>query len=158
LSIPSRRVAAGREASAVRSAAEEGGLSSRTVAEALELTDEQREKLEKRAQEMRQELQEKVRLAQAEAREKMLEVLTPEQKAKLEELMGDSFQLQEDNRFGGRGGFRGREGRGGDRGNDRSRERRIGWQPPALPGVIGDVVSWPRKPPAEPGACLVLMN
>jgi len=102
----------------------EGGLSSRTVAEALELSDEQREKLEKKAEEVRQELQEKIRQAQAEAREKMLEVLTPEQKAKLEELMGDAFQLQDDNRFGGRGGFRGRGERGGDRGNDRGRERR----------------------------------
>jgi Spy/CpxP family protein refolding chaperone len=102
----------------------EGGLSSRTVAEALELSDEQREKLEQRAEEVRKELQEKVRQAQAEAREKMLEVLTPEQKAKLEELMGDTFQLQDDDRFGGRGGFRGRGERGGDRGNDRGRERR----------------------------------
>jgi len=106
----------------------EGGLSSRTVAEVLELSDEQREKLEKRAEEVRQELQEKVRQAQAEAREKLLDVLTPEQKAKLEELTGDAFQLPEDNRFGGRGGFRGRgerDGdRDGDRGNDRGRERR----------------------------------
>lgn len=101
----------------------EGGLSSRTVAEVLELSDEQREKLEQRAEEVRKELQEKVRQAQAEAREKMLEVLTPEQKAKLEELMGDAFQLQDDDRFGGRG-FRGRSERGGDRGNDRGRERR----------------------------------
>jgi Spy/CpxP family protein refolding chaperone len=105
----------------------EGGISSRTVAEALELTDEQREKLEQRAEEVRQELQEKVRQAQVEAREKLLDVLTPQQKAKLEELMGDAFQLQDDERFGGRGGFRGREGRGGrdgERGRDRGRERR----------------------------------
>jgi Spy/CpxP family protein refolding chaperone len=100
----------------------EGGLSSRTVAEVLELSDEQREKLEQRAEEVRQELQEKVRQAQSEAREKLLDVLTPEQKAKLEEMMGDAFQLQGDDR----GGFRGREGRGrdGERGGDRGRERR----------------------------------
>jgi Spy/CpxP family protein refolding chaperone len=107
----------------------EGGLSSRTVAEALDLSDEQREKLEQRAEEVRKELQEKVRQAQAEAREKMLEVLTPEQRAKLDEMLGETFQMTEESRFG-RGGFRGREGRGrdgerdGERGRDGGRERR----------------------------------
>jgi Spy/CpxP family protein refolding chaperone len=99
----------------------EGGLSSRTVAEALDLTDEQREKLEQRAEEVRQELQDKIRQAQTEAREKMLDVLTPEQKAKFEELMGDTFEMQDDNRFGR--GFRGRDDRGG-RDGDRRSERR----------------------------------
>jgi Spy/CpxP family protein refolding chaperone len=45
----------------------EGGLSSRTVAEALDLSDEQREKLEQRAEEVRKELQDKIRQAQTEA-------------------------------------------------------------------------------------------
>jgi Spy/CpxP family protein refolding chaperone len=100
----------------------EGGLSSRAVADALELSDDQREKLEQRAEEVRRELQEKIRQAQAEAREKMLDVLTPEQKAKLEELTGDVFQMSDENRFFGRGGFRDRER--GERGNDQGRERR----------------------------------
>jgi Spy/CpxP family protein refolding chaperone len=93
----------------------EGGLSSRAVADALELSDEQREKLEQRAEEVRKELQEKIRQAQAEAREKMLDVLTPEQKAKLEELTGAAFQMSDENRFFGRGGFRGRGERDGER-------------------------------------------
>jgi len=89
----------------------EGGLSSRAVADALELSDEQREKLEQRADEVRKELQEKIRQAQAEAREKMLDVLTPDQKAKLEELTGEVFQITDENRLFGRGGIRGRGGR-----------------------------------------------
>ncbi|MCI0332368.1 MAG: hypothetical protein L0228_03990 [Planctomycetes bacterium] len=105
----------------------EAGLASGAVAEALNLSDEQREKLERRAEEVRQELQQKIRQAQAEARQKMLDVLTPEQKAKLEELMGDAFELRDEGRFGfgGRGGFRGRDERGGregERGSDRPRE------------------------------------
>lgn len=105
----------------------ESGLSSGAIADALELTDAQREKLQQRAEEVREELREKIRQAQAEAREKMMEVLTPEQKAKLDELMGDTFELREDDRFRG---FRGREGRGGrggrdgERRGDRGRERR----------------------------------
>jgi hypothetical protein len=102
----------------------EGGLSSRAVADALELTDEQREKLEQRAEEVRMELQEKIRQAQAEAREKLLDVLTPDQKAKLQELTGEAFQMSDENRFFGRGGFRGRGERNGDRDNDRGRDRR----------------------------------
>jgi Spy/CpxP family protein refolding chaperone len=98
-------------------------LTSGELAEALNLTDEQREKLEQRAEEVREELQEKMRQLQTEAREKMLDVLTAEQRAKLNELMGDSFEMREDfGRFGGRGGFRG--GRGdGERGRGRDRER-----------------------------------
>jgi hypothetical protein len=104
----------------------EGGLSSRAVADALELSDEQREKLEQRAEEVRKELQEKIRQAQAEAREKMLDALTPDQKAKWQELTGEAFQMTDENRFFGRGGFRGRAGRDSERGGrgDRGAERR----------------------------------
>jgi hypothetical protein len=56
----------------------------------------------------------------------MLDVLTPEQRAKLEKLMGDTFELREgDPRFGGRGGFRG-DGRSDRRGRERGRERSPG--------------------------------
>lgn len=98
-------------------------LSSGEVAEALKLTDEQREKLEQRAEEVQQELQEKTRQLRDEARNKMLEVLTPEQRAKLDELMGEQFELPEgEGRFRGRGGFGG-FGRGGrDGGRDRGGE------------------------------------
>jgi Spy/CpxP family protein refolding chaperone len=108
---------------------QQGGSSALTsgeLAEALNLTDEQRGKLEQRAEEVREELQEKMRQLQTEAREKMLDVLTAEQRAKLKELMGDSFEMREESgRFGGRGGFRGGDrGRGdGERGRERDRER-----------------------------------
>lgn len=83
-------------------------LTSGELAETLNLTDEQREKLEKRAAEVQQELQEKIAQLRLEARNKMLDVLTPEQRTKLQSLMGDAFALQD----GGFGGFQGR-GRGG---------------------------------------------
>lgn len=101
----------------------EGGMSVGAVADALELTDEQREKLEQRAEEVRNELREKVRQAQSEAIEKMLDVLTPDQQAKIKELMGDQFTLRDEGRFGGRG-FRGRGERGDRERGDRGGERR----------------------------------
>jgi len=102
----------------------EGGMSVSAVADALELTDEQREKLEQRAEEVREELREKVRQAQSEALEKMLDVLTPEQQAKIKELTGDQFTLRDEGRFFGGRGFGGRGGReGGDRGGERRGRR-----------------------------------
>lgn len=104
-------------------------LTSGDLAEALDLTDEQREKLEKRAAEVQQELQDKIAQLRLEARDKMLDVLTPEQRAKLQSLMGDSFALR-DGGFGP-GGFQGRGGQGGffgggqqqgDRGRGRQRQ------------------------------------
>jgi len=85
-------------------------LTSGDVAKALKLTDEQREKLEKRAAEVQEELQTKIKQLQADARKKMLDVLTPDQQAQLEKMMGQQFDLPEQN-FRDR--FRGRGGRGG---------------------------------------------
>jgi Spy/CpxP family protein refolding chaperone len=87
-------------------------LSSGELAEALSLTDEQREKLEKRSAEVQQELQEKIAQLRLEARNKMLDVLTPEQRTKLNTMMGDAFAMP-DGGFGVPGGF---QGRGGGRG------------------------------------------
>ena len=87
-------------------------LTSGDVAKALNLTDEQREKLEKRAAEVQEELQTKIKQLQADARKKMLDVLTPDQQAQLEKMMGQQFDLPEQN-FRDR--FRGRGGRPGDR-------------------------------------------
>jgi len=80
------------------------------VAKALNLTDEQRDKLEKRAAEVQEELQAKIKQLQADARKKMLDVLTPDQQAQLEKMMGQQFDLPDQNN-GNR--FRGRSGRGG---------------------------------------------
>jgi Spy/CpxP family protein refolding chaperone len=80
------------------------------IAQALNLTDEQRDKLEKRAAEVQEELQTKIRELQAEARQKIIDVLTPEQQATLKKITGEQFEMPEPN-FGG--GFRGgRFGRG----------------------------------------------
>ena len=82
------------------------------LAETLGLSDEQREKLERRAAEVQQELQEKIQQLRVEARNKMLDVLTAEQRAKLESLMGDQFAMP-DQGPGRRGGFGGNRGGGG---------------------------------------------
>jgi Spy/CpxP family protein refolding chaperone len=84
-------------------------LTSGDVAKALNLTDDQREKLEKRAAEVQEELQTKIKQLQADARKKMLDVLTPDQQAQLEKMMGQQFDMPAQNY----GGFRGRGGRGG---------------------------------------------
>ncbi len=63
-------------------------LTSGDIAKTLNLTDEQREKLEKRAAEVQEELQTKIRQLQADARKKMLDVLTPEQQAQARKTDG----------------------------------------------------------------------
>lgn len=86
-------------------------LTSGDVAKALNLSDEQREKLEKRAAEVQDDLQKQIRQLQADARKKMLDVLTSDQRAQLDKMMGQQFDLPDPN-FGG--GFRGRlRGRNG---------------------------------------------
>jgi hypothetical protein len=59
---------------------------------------------------VQQELQEKIRQLRVEARGKLMEVLSPEQKAKLESMLGEEFSLPDQpggGRFFGRGGWRG---------------------------------------------------
>jgi Spy/CpxP family protein refolding chaperone len=104
-------------------------LTTGELAETLNLTDEQREKLERRSAEVQQELQEKIAQLRLEARNKMLEVLTPEQRTKLQSLMGDAFALPEGG-FGpggfqgrGRGGFFGGGNNGPQRQGNRDRDR-----------------------------------
>ena len=74
------------------------------VAEALNLSDDQREKLEKRAAEVQEELQTKIRELQADARKKMIDVLTPDQQAQLQKDDGRPVRPAGP----GFGGFRGR--------------------------------------------------
>jgi hypothetical protein len=96
---------------------ERGGaaaLSEGELAETLGLTDGQREQLEERAREVQQDLDAKIRQLRLDARNQLFEVLTPEQRAKLEGMMGEQFALPEQD-FGrrGRGGQFGFGGRGG---------------------------------------------
>jgi Spy/CpxP family protein refolding chaperone len=92
------------------------------IAEALNLSDEQRDKLEKRAAEVQEELQTKIKELQADARKKMIDVLTPEQQVQLQKMMGDNFDMQDQ----GFGGFRGRFNRGGQDGQNGDRRTRSG--------------------------------
>ncbi len=81
------------------------------LADSLGLTAEQQERLRQRAEELQQEMQQKIVQLRAEAREKLLQELTPEQRAKLESMLGDQFELPD---RGPRG--RGIGGRAGQRG------------------------------------------
>jgi Spy/CpxP family protein refolding chaperone len=103
------------------------------IAKALNLSDEQREKLEARIAEVREEMRAKIRELEAEAREKMLDVLTTEQRDQLKKLMGDQFEMRDQGPgFGGRfgGGFgRGQDGQGRG-GRNRGENRPEGGRPP----------------------------
>jgi Spy/CpxP family protein refolding chaperone len=105
-------------------------LTSGELAETLDLTNAQRERLEERAAEVERELQEKISQLRIEARNKLLDVLTAQQRAKLETLMGDDFVATDSGpgfgRRGGRGGFFGgnrNDDGGGRRGRDRGSDR-----------------------------------
>jgi Spy/CpxP family protein refolding chaperone len=89
-----------------------------SVAESLGITDEQREKMVTRAQELQAEMQAKIAQIRQEAQDELKQMLTPEQRSKLEELIGDDFEMPERDFRGGRD----RGQRGGDRGGrDRGR-------------------------------------
>lgn len=70
-----------------------------SLADSLNLTEEQKTRLRERAEELRAEMQAEMRKMQAEAREKLLEELTPEQREKLKELLGDEFDYQPEDPF-----------------------------------------------------------
>jgi Spy/CpxP family protein refolding chaperone len=93
------------------------------LAETLGLTEAQREQIRERAEQVQQDLDAKIRQLRLDARNQLLDVLTTEQRAKLESMMGAEFDVPEP-QFGppGRGGrFAGRGGgerRGRNRGGN----------------------------------------
>jgi Spy/CpxP family protein refolding chaperone len=87
-------------------------LSEGELAETLGLTESQREQIREKSEEVQKDLNEKIAQLRVDARKQLLEVLTPEQRAKLESMMGSDFALPEQ-QFGGRGGRGGRGGQGG---------------------------------------------
>jgi Spy/CpxP family protein refolding chaperone len=95
-----------------------GVFGSSTVTEALGITDAQQEKLKEKSEEVEKELRKKIEEARQEAIKDLLSVLTPAQRKKYEELMGEPFELNRSQfSFGGRGGDRGGDrGRRGDSG------------------------------------------
>lgn len=90
------------------------------MADALDLSEEQQEMLRERAGELRAEMEKKMEAARAEAKEQLMEILTSEQRAKLDEMTGEPFTMTERPGFDrGRRGGRGRGGEGGPRGGPR---------------------------------------
>lgn len=86
-------------------------LSSDRLVEELGITDAQKEQLQKVQEEVRNEMRDQIRKLQADAQKKVLDVLSPEQRKKYEEMVGEPFSIQSTRSFGGRDGQRGRFGR-----------------------------------------------
>jgi hypothetical protein len=80
-------------------------FSSDQLAEELKITDEQKTQLQEKQKEVMKEMQEKTQAfykqLQEESREKVLGVLTPAQRKKLEEMLGEKFQWQPQGAGGG---------------------------------------------------------
>lgn len=103
-------------------------MGSDDIRQALGITDAQLEQMRAKATEAEEELRRKVQEAAAEARAKVMSVLTAEQRAKWEQMVGPSFEFQQGGfgrgpggGFGGPGGGPGGGGPGGG-----GRGRRIG--------------------------------
>jgi Spy/CpxP family protein refolding chaperone len=87
-------------------------IASDTIAKELGITDEQKEKLKAAQEEAQKEMQEKLTKLQEELKAKVLKVLTAEQRAKFEKMVGEKIEFSSTG-FGGRGGPGGPGGRGG---------------------------------------------
>ena len=89
-----------------------------SLVEDLGLTEEQLQELKEKAAEVSQRLKEKVAKLQAQAQDEIFSsVLSKDQLAKYEELMGDKFEFPTPTR----GNWGRSSDRGGDRGGDRDR-------------------------------------
>lgn len=87
-------------------------LVSGTLAEKLNITDEQKEALQAKAEELQKSLDAKIEKLRSQMQDELLAELTPEQQSQFKELMGEKFTFEQRQR-GGQGG---RGGAGGDRG------------------------------------------
>lgn len=100
------------------------------VADELGITDEQREQMVEKAQELQQEMQAKIEEMRKEAQDELMSLLTADQRAKLESMMGSEFEMEQ-RTFGGfgQGGFGQGSGRfggqrqRGDRGEPAQRDQ-----------------------------------
>jgi hypothetical protein len=77
------------------------------VAEQLNITDQQREQLRAKAEEVERETRRKIAEIRRQAQEELISQLTPEQQAKIRELVGDPFEFQTEGPPGPAGGPRG---------------------------------------------------
>ncbi|HEX5104022.1 MAG TPA: hypothetical protein VFV87_09445, partial [Pirellulaceae bacterium] len=94
--------------SQIRRQGTSAALSSGTLAEELNITEEQKEKLREMQQKVEEELRKEIEQLRIESRDKILSVLTAEQQAKLKSMMGSPIEFQQFGGFGGGGGFGGR--------------------------------------------------
>lgn len=102
-------------------------LASDDIRQTLGITDAQLEQMRAKATEAEEELRRKIQEAAVEARAKVLSVLTAEQRAKWEQMVGPSFEFQQGGFFGRGGGPGGGFGPGGGGpGGGGGRGRRIG--------------------------------
>ena len=69
-------------------------LSADVISKALDMSDAEREQFLERERKVGEELRDKIAQAQSEARGKLLEGLSAEQRAKLEEMLGKPFEFQ----------------------------------------------------------------
>lgn len=88
-----------------------GGISE-AMAKELNISDDQKEAMRKKAEEVRADLQKKMAKIQEEAKAEILSVLTSDQRSKLEKMLGPKFEFSPP-QFGG---FGGQGGPGGNRG------------------------------------------
>jgi Spy/CpxP family protein refolding chaperone len=71
-----------------------GTLGDKELAKQLEITDEQQERLRKRAQDVQAELEKKIARLREEARDEIFEELTTSQRQKLKEMLGAEFDYR----------------------------------------------------------------
>ena len=69
-------------------------LVSKSIAEELGLTEEQKENLKKRSEEIKKKLAEDIAKLKEEARDELFDELTRDQREKLKEMMGDKFEYK----------------------------------------------------------------
>jgi Spy/CpxP family protein refolding chaperone len=102
-----------------------GGVSTgripRMIADELDITEEQQKAIEEKATKVQEELRKKIANLTKQAEEEIMSVLSPTQRSKFKELMGDDFEFSAP-QFGqrmGQAGGRGGDDRGGRGGDDR---------------------------------------
>jgi hypothetical protein len=97
------------------------GLISGSLAEKLNITDEQKKQLQQRSDELQQEMNKEIAKLRADMQAKLLQVLTTQQQAEYKALVGESFTFEQRQRGSDRGGAGGGRNRGerGGAGNQR---------------------------------------
>ena len=80
----------------MKQAGAENAIASKAVAEALNITDDQKEKLKEKAKELRKKLEEDIKKLREESKQELLGVLSADQRKTLEELTGPKYEPNND--------------------------------------------------------------